>query len=221
MGKEKEDYNVWICSDLHLRHKNILKHQPLRIEGMGLKDGEDIQGHDEYIINMWNNLVKRGDHVYILGDLILSNQKDSLGILHLLKSKGCVIHLIVGNHDKSTQRMFNMFESISLIKNVDFKKSVHPFLEEDFQCVMCHYPMKSWANKCRGSMNLYGHIHNHSPWTDDGDDLSMNVGLDNPLCNYQLFSLEQIYGLYKEKLKGMKARDYIETVSKENEFFIR
>ncbi len=219
--KNSNLYDVWITADLHLKHKNILNHQVNRIDSMNLRDNEDIENHDRYIIKMWHNLVKRGDHVYVLGDFILSNQQESLNILNILKSKGCKIHLIVGNHDKSTQRMFNMFESIDFIKNVTFKKDTFSFLDEDFMCVMCHYPMKSWTNKCRGAMSLYGHVHNNASWCDEGSDLSLNVGLDNPLCNYRLFNLEEIYSIYKNKLNGLIPKEYIEKVTKEDKFFVR
>ena len=65
---------------------------------MNLKDNTDIEGHDEYIINLFHNQVKRGDHVYILGDFIMSNQEVSRKIIQRIKSKGCILHLIVGNY---------------------------------------------------------------------------------------------------------------------------
>lgn len=189
---------------------------------MRLKDEEDIDGHDKYIKEMWLNTVKRGDHVYVLGDLIMSNRDSAVKILHSLKKTGCHIHLIVGNHDKATEKLTNMFNSIDLIKVVDFKKTAFPFLDEDFTCVLCHYPMKSWPRKTYGAVNLYGHVHANSPWIDtDTDDLCLNVGLDTPIANYQLVSLEQVYDWYKNKLNGLTSREYIEKVSTDNPKFIR
>ena len=215
-------YNVFFTSDLHIRHKNILRHSKGRIIGMNLKDENDILGHDEYIINMWKEMTKRGDHIYVLGDFIMSSQYESLYILNQLKLNGCKIHLIVGNHDKSTRNMTNMFESIDLIKQVKFKKKNFPFIEEDeFNCILCHYPMTSWQDKPRGSLQCYGHVHFNSPFLDDEPDLRFNVGLDNPKSNYRLFSLEQIYGYYKEKLNCLTPAQYIEKVSKENKYFVR
>lgn len=219
---EKAQYNVFFIADLHICHKNILHHSKERISAMGLKDNTDIDGHDEYIIKLFHNQVKRGDHVYILGDFILSNQETSKKIIQRIKSKGCKLHLIIGNHDKSTERFYNDFESIEYIKVANFKKTAFPFIEEDnFQIVMCHYPMKSWFNKCRGSLMMSGHTHWNSPWEMDSDDLSLNVGFDNPMCNYQLFTLEQVYKYYKNKLNGLSPIEYIEKVSKENKYFIR
>lgn len=217
-------YDVWIVSDTHILHKNILRHQPKRIEVMGLKDDNDIESHDKWIIDMWLKTVKRNDHVYVLGDMILSSQQNSIYILHKLKSTGCKIHLIVGNHDKSTQKMFNMFDSIDLIKVVDFKKTVFPFLDEDFTVVMCHYPMVTWPRKAHGAIHLFGHVHANAPHIDFGNtegDLMMNVGLDAPMANYGLINLKDIYKWYKEKLNGLKPKEYIDKISKENKNFVR
>lgn len=190
---------------------------------MGLKDAEDIKGHDAWIKEMWLNTTKRGDHVYVLGDFIMSNKDYAIKYLHSLKSKGCNIHLIVGNHDKATENMSNMFNSIDLLKVVDFKKTAFPFIQEEtFPCVMCHYPMKSWPRKHHGAVNLYGHVHANSLWIDDDPyDLCLNVGLDAPFSNYGLIPLEKIYDWYKKRLNGMKPVEYIDWCTKQNNKFIR
>ncbi|MBR6516944.1 MAG: metallophosphoesterase family protein [Bacilli bacterium] len=203
-------------------HKNILRHQKNRLTAMNLSNEDDIEAHDKYIIDMWHSMVNRGDQVYVLGDFIMANKEESLRVLNELKKKGAKIHLIVGNHDRSTQKLDNMFESIELIKVVQFKKNVFEFLEDDFEVVMCHYPMKSWHNKCRGSMHLYGHVHANSLWMDEEtDDMCLNVGLDNPMCGYKLFSLEQIYDYYLKKLNGIKPQDYSDIMTEKNDRYIR
>ena len=40
---KNKNYDVWFISDLHIAHKNILRHQPKRIEAMSLKDEDDIE----------------------------------------------------------------------------------------------------------------------------------------------------------------------------------
>lgn len=191
---------------------------------MGLKGEDDIDGHDQYIINMWLSQTKRNDHIYIMGDFIMSNRDTAIYILHKLKSNGCKIHLIVGNHDKATLKLDNLLESIDLIKVVDFKKSVFTFLDEDLPVVMCHYPMATWPRKCHGALHLFGHIHANSPHVDEGlqeGDLMLNVGLDTKLANYKLINLRDIYKWYKEKLNGLSPVEYIEKITKENKLFIR
>lgn len=213
--------NVWFIADLHLLHKNILHHQPQRIEAMGLEGKDDIEGHDQYIVDMWLNTVKRNDHVYVLGDFILSNQQKSIMMLHKLKSKGCHIHLIVGNHDQSTQKLRNMFDSIDMMKVVDFKKTNYPFLDNDICMVMIHYPMKSWPRKPYGSICCHGHTHDNSPWEHSDTELQLNLGLDAKMSQYKLISLEQINDWYKTKLNGLSPREYVDKITKEDPTFIR
>lgn len=225
MEKEenKQAYNVFFISDLHIGHKSILRYSPQRITAMNLKDENDIEGHDAWIKEMWLNTVKRGDHIYVLGDFILSNKEYATKFLHALKSTGCHIHLIVGNHDKATENLTNMFNSIDLLKVIDFKKTAFPFIEEEtFPCVLCHYPLKTWPRKTHGAVNLYGHVHDNSPWIDvDPYDLCLNVGLDAPFANHRLIPLEEVYQWYKERLNGRTPEEYIRWATKCNPYFIR
>lgn len=213
--------NIFFTADLHINHKNILRHQKGRIQGMNLKDEEDIEGHDKYVEDMWLSMTKRNDQIYVLGDFIMANSEITHKILSHLKQNGCRIHLIVGNHDKSTHNLTNMFSSISYLKTVTFKKGTYDFLDENFEVVMSHYPMITWQDKPRGSMQLYGHVHSNSLHIDDREDLMLNVGLDNPLSEYKLFSLEKIYSYYKTKLNGLRKEEYIKQCVNNNKFFVK
>lgn len=223
----KSEYGIYFISDWHEKHKNILKHQPNRVplveQYAKENDIEDInEAHDKWLEDIWLKTTKRGDHVYVLGDFIMDNQEGSLKILNRLKKNGCRIHLVVGNHDKSTQKMYNMYDSIDLIKTVNFKKTVFPFIEEEiFQCILCHYPMKSWFNKCRGSAMIYGHVHDNSPWLDDSLDLSFNVGFDAPLANMGLIPLEELYSAYKKKLGDKSVKGYADWATDNDKNFVR
>lgn len=211
--------NVWFIADAHLKHRNILKHQKQRIEKMGLKDENDIEGHDKYIIDMWNRLVQKHDIVYIVGDFVISNKEETKKVLEKLNGKK---YLILGNHDSSSRKgLENYFEWIGEMKEVSFKKNLYPFLTYDLYCFMCHYPMKSWNNKAKGALMIYGHTHCNSNSEMKGNDLELNVGLDNPMCNYQLFSLEQVNDFYMQKLNGKTPTEYIEYVTEIDKQFIR
>lgn len=219
----KAPYNVYFIADLHIAHKNIIKYQRNRIEAMGLKDDEDLETHDKYILDMWNRTLKRGDHVYVLGDFVMTkgNTDWARKIFHHLKTCGCHIHLIVGNHDAVALKFPDMFESIDYVKLVKFKKNVFPFLHDNFHVVMCHYPMLTWEGKCGGSAMLHGHSHINSPWENDCEDLRINVGFDTPFANYGLIPLEKLYGWYLYKLGGLKPHEYIDKCTNENPKFIR
>lgn len=209
---------IYFCADLHIHHKNILKFQKNRIKGMQLKSENDIDGHDNYIINMLKSTLHKEDTLYILGDMMFGNREDAISLLSQIK---CNKFFINGNHDKAFNQLDNYFKWKGDIKITSFSKDLYPFLEQDFEVCMCHYPMKSWPSKSYGTMELYGHVHANSLFIDDGDDLCLNVGIDNPICNFKLFSLEQVYNEYRKKLKGLTPRQYINKITDENKHFIR
>lgn len=212
--KKKEEpvpYNVYFIADLHCCHKNILKFQKNRIDALHLKNEDDIDGMDDYIYKMWDNTVKRGDHIYLLGDVCFGTCDDAKRCIYKLKQKGVHLHLIVGNHDRHIPKFYNQFLSIDYIKTVTFKKSVFTYMDEDFRVCLCHYPMLSWPDKCRGSALIYGHVHSEYPFLDtETKDLMVNAGFDAPLSNYQLIPLEKVWKYFKDKRGDLSAYQYVE-----------
>ena len=68
---------------------------------------------------------------------------------------------------------------------------------------------------------MYGHVHNNATFIDEGLDLCLNVGLDNPMLNYKLISLEDVYNYYTAKLNGIEPKDYSNIISEKNDKYIR
>lgn len=60
---------VFFTSDLHLGHKKVLSIR---------KQFHDIKEHDDFLIEKWNNKVKKNDEVYILGDLSFRSNRAHL-----------------------------------------------------------------------------------------------------------------------------------------------
>lgn len=219
--QEPKFYNVYFLADTHIGHQNILFHQPNRIKDLNLKGADDVEGMNEYIYKMWDDTVKRGDHVYLLGDVFLGGRDGAWKCVQRLKRKGVNIHLIVGNHDRNIPKFNNQFASIDYIKTVTFKKTVFPFLDEDFRVCLCHYPMISWPDKCRGAALIYGHIHSNYPFLDEEtDDLMVNAGFDAPLAHYKLISLEQVWRYFKNKRGDLSAEKYVNKIREENPKFV-
>lgn len=219
--QETKIYNVYFIADTHINHKSILHYQPNRIHDLHLKGEDDVDGMDEYIYNMWDDMVKRGDHVYLLGDVFLGNQDGARKCIQRLKKKGANLHLIVGNHDRNIPQFYTQFASIDYIKSVTFKKSFFTFLDEDFMVCLCHYPMISWINKSKGAALVYGHVHSDYPFLDEEtDDLMVNVGFDAPLSNYKLISLEQLWKYFKDKRGDLTANEYVNKIREKNPKFV-
>lgn len=77
---------VYLASDPHLGHVNMAKKRGF----------EDINEHDEYIINRWNETVNKNDKIYLLGDITMETAKH----YPLLKRLKGNIVVVGGNHDK-------------------------------------------------------------------------------------------------------------------------
>lgn len=75
--------SIWIISDLHFGHKNIIQHERHQFVS--------IEEHDEFIIKALNYYVKPTDTLYILGDI------GNVELIHRLNGRK---FLIRGNHDR-------------------------------------------------------------------------------------------------------------------------
>ncbi len=136
---------IYYISDMHFRHKNILH--------LSRRPFETVEDMDSFMITEWNKKVQKTDTVYILGDIGLGSAKSICTILCQLNG---VKHLIVGNHDKAylkSKEFCNCFSSISDIGHVR---------DNGVRIVMCHYPLVEWDGYFRGTVLLYGHIHNNT-----------------------------------------------------------
>lgn len=212
---------IWLTADNHINHKNVVKHCPGRAINGGF-DIDDIEAHDKWMIDKWNSTIGKKDTVYIIGDFSFANREETIKILNKLNGNK---HLILGNHDKSSQQLANYFESISQIKEVKFKKENFDFLEEDFDVIMCHYHMINWNRKHWGSCQIGGGVscqlcgHAHGRLDDynlSSPDLRVDVGIDGKLANYEILSLEKVYKFFKEKAGGMLFSDYAKIKKEEN-----
>ena len=198
--------NIWFTADLHIGHKNILKHQPNRITHMNLASENDIEKHDKWLINYWNRTVKRNDIVYICGDFIMGNKQFTEKVLKQLVGNK---HLILGNHDRNWIDLNRYFQSVSFIKELKFKPENYPFLKETFELTLQHYAMLIWDKKHYGSCQVMGHSHGSlDKYNESQNDLRVDVGFDSKLANFQFVSLEKLYNYFKEKTNGQPFLDY-------------
>ena len=128
----------YYISDLHIGHSKAIEF-----------DNRPFQNLDEMekvIIDNWNNTVKKGDKVYILGDMFWKNE-GAVEILSKLKGQK---HLVLGNHDRVNAEMRKHFV---YVKDYDEIK------DNGRSVVLCHYPIAHWRNADYGTIHLYGHIH--------------------------------------------------------------
>lgn len=169
-----------------------------------------LEKHDQWLIDIWNRYVKKEDIIYILGDFSFANSEYT--VKHILPKLKGNKYLILGNHDKSSEKLYGYFRDITQLKEVHFKKKAHPFIEEEegFRVFMSHYPMLSWNGKPYGVVNLHGHCHGRiDDHNERNTDLRVDVGIDGKLADYNLISLEQVYHYFKEKTGDKSPLEYV------------
>ena len=161
--------DIWICSDWHFNHANMLVWENGRPEFSSLEE------MNETMINNHNSLVKDGDIVYFLGDAFFGNKEDFGPIINRMKGKK---RIIFGNHD----------DPHFLVKGGWFSKSGIWRIMPEFGIVMSHVPLHkgSFHNETRKLINVHGHVHRNSL----DDPHYRNVCVE--LTNYSPVNIEEV-----------------------------
>ncbi|GBU27251.1 hypothetical protein R84B8_00780 [Treponema sp. R8-4-B8] len=160
---------IYFTADNHFCHNNIIL--------SCLRPFKDVDEMNNEMIHRWNNVVKKNDEIYILGDFMYKGKgKDANEILSKLNGRK---YLIKGNHEKYlNEKEFNSdaFEWI---------KDYYVLKYEGLKIVLFHFPMLSWDGSYHGSIHLYGHVHNSGiKYPDFGEKLKLlgyraiNIGVD-------------------------------------------
>lgn len=169
--------SIFVTSDLHFGHKNIIKYEN--------RPYETIEQMDKDLIDKWNNVVKENDTIYILGDFSWHKGEQTNEILKQLNGNKI---LIIGNHDeiflKDKKFDKTLFEEITIYKQIKYNKKVF---------VLFHYPIAEHNGKMNGYIHLYGHIHSMNLELEkELGELCHNVGVDRN--NYTPVNIEKYFG---------------------------
>ena len=137
-----EENNIWLSSDLHINHFNIIKYvnRPFKTsEEMNLE-----------LIKRWNSVVKPNDTVYNLGDVAFGPTYKAIEIIKQLNGH---IRLLIGNHDHRNlkdKNFRNCFEWVKDYYELYYNNNLY---------VLSHYPFLSWSGSNRNSIMVHGHQH--------------------------------------------------------------
>jgi calcineurin-like phosphoesterase family protein len=135
------------------------------------------------LIEVWNKQVRKGDFVYVLGDLSFAKLEHTREILSELNGQ---IAVLKGNHDR--REVLNALVEMNLIQSWKDYKEVKP---KDTSICLMHFPIASWHKQGYGSWMLHGHSHG----TYKGTGRVLDVGLDsayNLFGQHKLFSYEDV-----------------------------
>ena len=115
---------------------------------------------DKYMIKQWNNTIKSGDIVIILGDLF--STKDATRINKILNQLYGKFALIEGNHDREWMKL----EGVNLDK-FEYIKPYAEIHDAGRSVILSHYPIFFYNHQHQKnssgqteSFMLYGHVHN-------------------------------------------------------------
>ncbi|AGN51480.1 phosphoesterase [Vibrio phage eugene 12A10] len=145
---------IWMTSDLHFGHKNILKFCP------DTRKFIDIQDMEESLIKEWNNTVSPEDIVIDHGDFSFLGADKTKEILS--KLNGHIIH-IFGNHAKAIRNGLK-------VDGYDYFE----FRYNGIKIVCNHYAQRVWNGSHFGAIHTFGHSHGSM----EGIGRSMDVGYD-------------------------------------------
>jgi calcineurin-like phosphoesterase family protein len=182
---------VWVTSDTHFGHKNIVRGttnwrtQDGEVPVSSTRDFQTIEQMNERLVDGINHFVGQDDTLIMLGDVSFGGF-DNIGIF--LERLVCHnIHLILGNHDTHIDRDRDFVQKRFL--------SVQHYLEVNIEgkdFVLCHYPLQSWHGLNKGVIHLHGHVHlpEHRKF---GNGKRLDVGVDgNGMDPYSISDIIKI-----------------------------
>lgn len=129
---------IHFTADLHLGHNRVL--------GFANRFFDDIQAHDDFLIDSINHRVARRDTLFILGDFCWKTPGH-----YRARIKCRNVWLIWGNHDKASYRQF-----FSRCEDTHMAKLT---VDPGIRVWLSHYPHAYWPKSHHGAFHLYGHMH--------------------------------------------------------------
>ena len=138
---------VWLTSDLHFDHKNILDLEPQR-----KLIWNTVPEMNQGLIDNWNKIVNKDDFVIVLGDFCFDKSKIEY-YCNVLNGKKI---LVFGNHDHGDFRLYDGSNKFAMTRAMISR------IINDKRCLFTHipvYPTELSDNCGRYDNNFHGHIH--------------------------------------------------------------
>lgn len=143
----------YITSDPHLGHSNVIR--------FASRPFSSIEEMDEVLLDNMFSPLRKGDELYVLGDLSWTIAGYD-AIFERVK-KGCNFHWILGNHDEKYYKQIahkwnNKIASVQRLKEIKVCGNYTS---------LCHYPMLMWNKSHHNAWLIHGHAHNGKHGTDE------------------------------------------------------
>jgi calcineurin-like phosphoesterase family protein len=168
--------NVWIWSDTHFGHKNII--------GYCDRPFCDVDEMTQSLIDNHNEVVGDDDLVIWVGDVAFMSDTKANEILDNLKGERV---LIVGNHDINKGN----------VRNLNFKeKHLLYCVDSPVPTVFTHFPFETCPP---GWINVHGHIHNAY-----GMNSVQHINVSVEVIGYKPIHWEEISRMAKTRWESME-----------------
>jgi calcineurin-like phosphoesterase family protein len=183
---------IWLTSDSHLDHANILH--------LAGRNFANIKEHDETLIDAWCSRVGKDDDVYHLGDFTLAGPGQAMNLFSRLTGRIRVLGY-PWHHDcrwlpRNNFSGFSNFFSASgtrvwidppivVLEDVDVNAD-----GRGVPMTLCHYVIESWDRAHYGAFHAHGHAHGKARRVAN----RLDVGVDsvyNILGEYRPIKLEE------------------------------
>lgn len=185
---------IYFTSDLHLGHDREFIYKP--------RGFDNIQDHDNAIIERWNSIVTPEDTVYILGDLMLKDNDHGIEYLKKLNGEKC---FVIGNHDTAIRINLYIDEQGANITCCGYADFIN---YKGYHFYLSHYPTLTGNLEKESlkqmTLNLYGHTHQKTNFYEDKFYM-FHVGVDSHNC-YPI-SIDEIINQIEEKFKELKDKN--------------
>jgi len=157
--------NIWLISDTHFFHKNIIKYAD--------RPFADVNQMNKTIIINWLKKVRKDDKIFHLGDIGFGKADN---LIKIFKNLPGYKILIRGNHDKG----FNDSVLHKMGFNEIYKYPI--ILEEKY--ILSHKPLEAVIGS--NMINICGHIHEQ----ETGHIEQINVSVEQ--INYTPISFKKL-----------------------------
>lgn len=172
--------DIWLISDTHFGHKGILGFK--NADGSPARTFSSVEEMNETMVENWNSVVKDGDIVYHLGDVMFGPKSDFEELWNRLNGRK---RLCWGNHDDCKYIVEKRF----------FQKTMLWRMFPEFGIICTHVPIHksqlvNYRHKPADGQKYYRNVHGHIHNTDSPSDLHMNVCVEK--INYTPINIEDV-----------------------------
>jgi calcineurin-like phosphoesterase family protein len=145
---------VFVASDTHFGHANIIKYTKRPFKSAGHQDAE--------LIRRWNERVDVDDTVYFLGDFAMGRGVDAAFVAVKLAQLNGNIKIVLGNHDLPCKWSDGLEAFLREHPNPKVEilgKDAQEISHDGKKFLLYHYPIVDWDGRFKGVIHLHGHCH--------------------------------------------------------------